>query len=263
MNTPAELYVNGIKKKLKNYWAAWLPNNRFHLGDVGVLDGKFFTKVSSLESLGVRFDVEDDRDPSPIDYVSETGVSIFFKLAGEVNTNLQNIPEATAGIAIEFSSQGGFVVQASETYEPSIKDIVSLQNQIIPAFKDGLWDKSWTVIVRIVEAPVGTFLISNSSESKVELSAEGDLSSGLAELGKSGAKLSVRSQKGDVLKILGAQNVSPFFQLARIKKKFIGLPILSTKSYTDINEPLNLISPQIARDNTEISDSLYLDLVLD
>ena len=26
MSTPAELYTGGIKKKLKNYYAAWLPN---------------------------------------------------------------------------------------------------------------------------------------------------------------------------------------------------------------------------------------------
>jgi hypothetical protein len=262
MPTPAELYVSGIKRKLGNYWAAWLPTSTFHLGDVGVLNGRFFTKVSSLQDLGISFEAEHGLGVGSIDYVSETGVSIYLKLAGETNPFLPSIPETSAGIGVEFSFGGAFVVQIPETHEQTIKSVLSLQSQIIPAFKDGRWEKNWAVIVRIIEAPLGTFLISNSSESKIEISVKSDLAFGIAELGTAEASLSVRSQKGDILKILCAKNISPFFQIAQIKSRFLGVPILSAKSYADMR-PLAHISPQLARDNPDIEDSLYFDLVLD
>ncbi len=264
MSTPAEIYVKGIKKKLKHYWAAWLPNSKFFLGDVGILEGKIFTRLSSLKNLGFTFKVYKDKDPSPIDYVSESSVSVYFKLSGETNDYLPNIPQAKSGIGIEFSKQGAFVVQAAETYEQTIQDLLHLQGQIIPAWKEGRWNKNWTVIIKIIKAPLASFLISNSSESKIEFSAESDLSSGLAELGKASTKFSVRSQKGDVLKILGAKNVSPLFMLAKIKRKhLVGLPIFLTKAFTVNIDPLDFITPQQAQDNKDISDSLTLEPILD
>ncbi len=263
MTSPAELYVNGIKKKLKHYWAAWLPSTRFSLGDVGILKGNFFHGISSLKNVGIEFKEDRDKEPSPIDYVSESGVSVHFKMTGETNDFLPTIPQAKSGIGIEFSKQGAFVVQAAETYEQTIKDLLHLQDQIIPAFMKGDWDKNWAVIIKIIEAPVASFLISNSSESKIEFSAEADLSSGLAELGKASAKFAIHSQKGDVLKILGAKGVSPLFMLAQIKSNFLGSPSFSTKSFTGTNQPIDFITPKNACENKEIADSLTLDLVLD
>ena len=97
-------------------------------------------------------------------------------MSGETNNALYTIPEAKAGIGISFSSKGAFVVQAEETYESSINSFLELQKEIISAYKDGRWDKKWTVIVKLVKTPTATFLISNSSSSKIELTAESELS---------------------------------------------------------------------------------------
>lgn len=259
MTTPAELYVNGIKKKLKNYWAAWLPNSKFNLGDVGTLDGNIFKKFSSLEALKINFDVEKGNSPSPIDYVSESGVSMFLKVAGQTNSTLPNIPQAQAGIGVEFGTKGAFVVQASETYEHSIRDILSLENSIIDAYTDGSWDKHWFVIVKLIEAPVATFLISNSSQSKIELSIEGNLSSGLAQLGKAETQCSITAQQGDILKIIGARNVSPLFQLARIKTRWFQEPTLKFIRPSESSSQLDLITPELLRDNPDLKRLLYFD----
>lgn len=44
MPTSAELYVRGIRKETKLYFAAWLPNEVLKLGDVGFLEGGFLKK---------------------------------------------------------------------------------------------------------------------------------------------------------------------------------------------------------------------------
>ena len=50
-----ELYSKGIKTKLANYWAAWLPGTRFDIGDIGILNGHLFEKVGTLEELSFKY----------------------------------------------------------------------------------------------------------------------------------------------------------------------------------------------------------------
>jgi hypothetical protein len=272
VTTPADLYVNGIKEKLHNYFAAWLPNQVLQLGDVGVLDGNFFVRISSLKEMDIDFAIRDDPDPSPIDYVSEKGVSVTFKAAGETNASLPSIPAANAGVGVEFSTQGAFVVNAEKSYEPSIENIAKLQKQVLKAFQKGRWNRNWAVIVKLVRTPVATILVSNSSVSKLELAVEGDISSGTIALGSGSLSFGVKSQKGDVLKIVGAKNITPFFQLVRIKRRLFGgthvevasrnadlirLRGISDGSYLHVNSTHEL------SENPKLLESYYLDLVRD
>jgi len=48
MSSAAEIYVKGVRKKFEKYYAAWLPNEKFRLGDVGVIENDFFTRLTSL-----------------------------------------------------------------------------------------------------------------------------------------------------------------------------------------------------------------------
>jgi hypothetical protein len=272
MATPADLYVNGIKKKLRNYFATWLPNQVLKLGDVGVLDGNFFVRLSSLEDFGISFGVRDDPDPSPIDYVSEESVEVTFKAAGESNSSLPSIPEAKAGVGVEFSSKGAFVVKAEESYEPSIENILDIQRAILKAFQEGRWDRSWAVIVKLVKTPTATVLVSNSSASKLELAVEGDISSGAIDLGSGSISFGVKTQRGDVLKIIGAKNISPFFQLAKIKRRFLGPPdvvltghnvdVLRSRGLSDASS-LRINSARDLNEHPELLESYYLDLIKD
>lgn len=267
MATPAEVYINGIKKKLKNYFAAWLPNEDIKLGDIGVLDGNLFTRVTSLNKLGklsINFQERPDTHPTPIDYVSESGVSFFVKATGESNPKLPNLPAAKAGVGIEFSREGSFVVQAQQSYEPSIEDIAQLEKDILNAYKQGVWEKNWAVIIRCVRAPMATIIISNSSQSKIELSAESEIQNGLQDLGKVSFNFGIRSQQGDVFKMIGALQVTPFFQLARIQKKWWGPPGVALHEWLEPKpSSLDTITPETARNKPQVADSLYLDLIRD
>ena len=261
MATPAALYINGIKEKLKNYWAPWLPSSKYSLGDVGILEGNLFKKLSSLKDLSISFDESQSNELGLIDYVSESGVEVSFEASGQVNTNVANIPEAKASINIRFTSMGAFVVQIPKTNEVSIDNLLSLQGSIISAFKSGLWDKNWVVITKIINAPFATFLISNSSKSNVEFEIEGDLNHGLAELGNAQAQLSLRSQTGDILKIIGAKDVTPFFQLSKLRFPIGRFPMLrEAKGFKGEIDPMHYVTPEIAK-KEEISNVLYFGLI--
>ena len=258
MTTPAEIYTNGIKKKLKNYWAAWLPISKFELGDIGVLKGKIFERIHSLNEFGIKYDIIKNEDASPIDYVSESGVSINIKLSGETNSTITNIPLAKAGIGINFSSKGAFIIEAEKTYEDSMKSMLQLQEQIIPKFKEGHWDKNWVVIVKIVKTPVASILISNSSNSIIELESEVSISNGLTELGKIDGKLSMKLQEGDIFKTIGAKNLTPFFQIAKIKRRLFRPDSFATKSFAPQSDSLEHITPDLVKKDQDIEKFIIL-----
>ncbi len=77
MTELVDLYSRGIKRKLENYWAAWLPAVRFAIGDIGTLNGHLFEKVGTLDQLKLKYYGETDEDPSPLDISSESRCRSF------------------------------------------------------------------------------------------------------------------------------------------------------------------------------------------
>jgi len=221
MTSPAEVYARGVRKKLQYYYAAWLPNEVLRLGDVGVLEkGVFFRHKTSLGLLGINFTVRDDPDPTPFTLQSEKGVQIASKAAGEMSTKAPNIPEGKAGVAVDFSAKGAFVIKAALTYEPTIEDIATLETQIIDLYKKERWNKEWVVIAKLVTAPSATILVSRSSEGKIELAAEGKFAAGsTVQLGEANLKFNVSFVSGDIIDLTDAQNATPFFQLVGLKRR--------------------------------------------
>jgi hypothetical protein len=263
--TPADLYINGIKKKLKNYYAAWLPNEKLRLGDVGILDGNMFTRVTSLGALGVPFTERADQASTPIDYVSEAGVSLFFKMAGEMNPTFPSLPTEKAGIAVNFNQSGAFLFKAVDSYEPCIENIAKLETDLLTLYRDGLWNSHWAVIIRLVITPVATIIVANSSNCSIELAAEGGVPvGGVIDLGTGGVDLTVKVQKGDILKFVGAKDLTPMFQLAKIKTRVFGmLPYFNVRTVRLNTSAMNLITPESLKVTPEISRHLYLDLIRD
>ena len=230
------------------------------MGDIGVLNGYYFEKVGSLVALKIPFAAAADNSPSPIELVSESGVSITLKLAGELNEAFASVPQGRAGLKIDFGSKGAFVVQCPATYEPAIADPMALQKAIIDAFGEGQWQGDWGVIVRIVTAPTATILISNSTSAGLELSAKANLAAGLADLAKAELGLSLRSQRGDIIKMIGAQDVTPFFQLATLKRRLFGAPKFTTRSMRGLDHSIRGVTPSPTRERL---DALYLDVLRD
>ena len=259
MATIAELYVRGVRKKFNNYYAAWPPTERFALGDVGILKRDLFTRVTQLKALGISFQTRSKPEPSPIDFVSESGVSIAFKAAGETRPDLPSIPTAEAGVGIEFGQEGAFLIKAPESFVSWIEDIATLQKQVRQAYLNGSWYPKWAAIVRLVTAPHATIMLSQSSQSKIELAAEGQVASGTVDLGEAHINFTVKSQRGDIFQTTGAKNVSLLFQLVRIESSYLGLGFDVAVSAGDLSpSPLDFITPQIARANPEVANSLYL-----
>jgi hypothetical protein len=219
MAEPSKLYINGIRKKLQYYYAAWLPSVKFTLGDIGVLENKtFFNNKTKLTDIGINFKIKNDKDPAPINIQSEKGVEIVSKIAGEVNAKAPNIPQGKAGIAINFSAKGAFVVKAPETYQPSIENVLSLEKQILDLWEKDVWKEDWVVIARLVTAPSASIFISKSSGQSIELTADAQVIPGTSvQFLDPSVKFNISFTSGDMFEMNDAKNVTPFFQLVGLK----------------------------------------------
>lgn len=263
MTELVELYSKGIKRKLENYWAAWLPGTHFAIGDVGILNGYVFEKVTTLGQLKLKHYAETDADPSPLDISSESDVAVSFKAAGETNPALSHVAAAEAGLKVDFGAQGAFILQAPEMFASDMGDRLNLRRQIVGAFNKGVWEKEWLVITRLLKATSATVLISKSSHASLEIAARGQLSGVVAALGVADAGITVKYQRGDTLSMIGAKNVTPLFQLSRLKTSFFSEPKLVTKALRASDPSLVELTPSRVQSDRAIEESLVFETLTD
>lgn len=215
----ANVYTRQFHSQTKHYYATWLPTDRIALGLYGTVDGGFFQPFGSIDQLGIDFDVaantNDSAGTSPMKFTSSEGVSFQFKAAGETKAELSSIATAKAGISIEFSRQGAFVLEAKRMRERRMNITPNLSLQILDAFKEGRWAKNYAIVWSVLEASYADILIAESAGAGIELEANGDV----AELGNVEAGLSVKQLKGSVLKY-GPANLTPAFKLMAVQKRF-------------------------------------------
>jgi hypothetical protein len=219
MPSPAQVYVNGIRKKTEIYYAAWLPDANLTLGDVGTLYKRtLFRRKTNLNDLGIKFGIISNQAQMSFDLQSDKGIELSTKAAGGVNSKTPNIPQAKAGIAVDFSAKGAFVIKAPQTSESTIKDIASLENQVLDLYNKGKWKAEWVVIDTLVTAPNAAILISRSSQGKIELSVDAPLTAGTSvQLGDANLTFNISFSSGDIINMSDAKNITPFFQLFGLK----------------------------------------------
>jgi hypothetical protein len=178
-----------------------------------------FRRLCSLKDVGIPFDVLADENASALDIVSGEGASMTFKAAGQTSQALPNIPVASAGVSVDFGREGAFVIQAEDVHEPSIKNIVKLQHDILEAYKLGKWQLGWKVVVKLTRTSNAVILVSQSAHAKVEISASGDVPVGSFKLTDASVKLALAHSSGDVVHVDRGQEVTPLFQLAGLHLK--------------------------------------------
>jgi len=264
----SEIYLRSVRRVLKCYYATWMPGMAMKLGDVGFLKGNQFIYVTSLDNLGVDFKIREDDSPSPLNIQSQTGVKLIFKPSGKISTDLPSIPEAEAGIGIEFGEEGAFVFRTNECYEPAIDDILSLGRKIKKLLLSGKWNKDYVVIVRLIKTPFASIYISKEANSKIEISVKSDLSFETIDLGDAKLEFSVKSMKGSIIDIPGAKNITPFFQIASLKQSFLSSAAFRPLAREvvlgkNLGNYMNDYDPgEIAKlSMDEINERLYFDIV--
>jgi len=217
-------YIRAIHKKF-NFYAAWPPNQPRRLGDVGVLLGGQFQRVTTLKNLAISF--KKRIGPQGSDISHSSGSTIAVEMNAKANTLPgTSIPKATADVSVSFSASGSFVFQAEAPQVKEIEDIVKLEADILGLYRSikggkRRWNKDWCVITELMTANKVTVLISNSNSSKLKLSADGLIPGSPAPLASATGGLSVVHREGEITAVLAESDLTPLFRVVRVRRSVL------------------------------------------
>ncbi len=235
-------YTNEMKKKF-GYYATWNPGVPLKLGDIGTFNDNVFTRLSNLEERGIEFEIRQDTTKTPLEHNSEGSVSVTTKLSGTVAPQGSVLTNLDAGIIVEFSKENSTLFKANNTTSPSIADSIKLGEQILELYREGKWNKNWVIITELVEAENATVIISNNSNSKIELKANANIDAPTFDIADAEFKFSTQFSKGLETKIISAEGLTPLFKVMGMKTRIFLPPIFTTKKVV----AFDLVTPETAK----------------
>lgn len=239
-------YIKEMRKQI-GYFATWLPGTPMAIGDIGVFKKNVFTKISNLSDKGIQFEIEPDTTESDIEHHSSGNVIITTKAAGKVIPD-STLSEINAGISVDFKRANSILFKANRTTTPSLKDQIKLGQQILALYKKGEWDKDWAVITELVHAQSSSILIATESESKIELEATGNITTGALDIADTNANFEVTYTKGVSTKIIAEKGLTPLFKASKVKSNIFRPPTFGIKSV----KAMDLITPAEAMKNENL-----------
>ncbi len=256
MSSAQNQYTNEMKRKF-GYYATWNPGVPLKLGDIGIFKRNVFTRISGLDDFNISFEVRPDTTKTPLEHNSQGSVTITTKLSGTVAPQGSVLTDIDAGIIVEFSKENSTLFKANNTVTPSIKDTIQLGKEIISLFKEGKWDKNWVVITELVEAESATIIISNTSNSKIELKANANVGAANFDIADAKFEFSPQFTRGLETKIISAEGLTPLFKVMGMKTRLFAPPIFRSNSF----KALDKVTPHSAQN--EYKDSLYFEEITD
>jgi hypothetical protein len=217
MANVSDQYVKLLFHRYRHF-AAWLPNTKVLLGDVGVVEGKYFKRKTSLAALGVKFATRTGDKPLVFNDDLTSGLQVHAKAAGEVAAGTE-LPLANAGVSIDFTSEGAFLFHAVNCFNDEIEDKATLGRSLAELHRKGKWDISWSVVDTVIRAGSSTILVSNSRNAGLDLTAKTAVE--ISNLARPELGLAVNSKRGDVTLFLAEQGLTPLFRLSAFRRSWI------------------------------------------
>jgi hypothetical protein len=215
MSNPVTSYTNALVAKFDRY-AAWPPNTKLRLGDIGILEGNLFRYRSNLETFGIQF----GHFAGPLgtlEHSSGFTMEVNSELGGQAVAG----PVNTAKAKLSFSKGGAFVFQATGSRNYEINNKVQLANDLRRLYEAHVWDPDWVVIENLTKVERATVIVADSDGGSLELSADGGFHGGGVPLAGVRGSLQVTSRSGDFTTFLAEQELTPMFQLLKVKRDWL------------------------------------------
>jgi len=204
------------------YFATWEPGTIRQIGEVGEMKDNEFIRITNLKNLGIEFNVLTDEVKHDLSYSSKGSVTVTQKLSGTTTPKASSLGELESGFVVEFGKEKAVLLKAIGVSTEQIDDQVALTEAIIKLYNDKKWDKKWTVITELKHAESATIIISNSANSKIEISAKGSVGNTSLNIADAELGLSVVASTGINTEIIGKKNLTPLFRLKGIKTSLFG-----------------------------------------
>ncbi|MER5916815.1 hypothetical protein ABT124_42250 [Streptomyces sp. NPDC001982] len=219
-----ERYTKEIYDGL-GYFAVWMPNSPVSLGDVGVLRGRRFHRMTSLAELGVVFDTVGPGAPMVHSYSSSGDVEVAVSGEATAPGVLGIEPQLT--ITVAFHQAHATYFRAVGCTEEVVGDHLALQRGIADLRKAGVWRSEYHVVTKLVKTGPAVILVSSRAGTRVEFQASADLAPVSLPLVSAGAGIgtSVGSTLAAEAVTLNG-GLTPLFELSALRRSLNARPRL-------------------------------------
>ncbi|MEO8962387.1 MAG: hypothetical protein ABI325_10920 [Ginsengibacter sp.] len=242
MSLPQKFYLTHINKHT-GYRGNWLPDRPLRLGDIGKLEDGLFTLYTTLEQQQIKFLTREGVSTLDFDYSSSDSVDITTNFD---TGNLIGSP-AKGNITISFNSNNGIVFQMTESKKAVIEDLNKVEEAVLQRYETKSWPKEWVVISELITTDHATIIISTSSNNKIELECDVPVNFAKIRLADPKLNLNLVRETGSSTKILGANSLTPLYQVKGIYKPYFSNPEFRTR--LDVTD--------------EIENTVFEDLLFD
>lgn len=217
MQSPQKQYTNEMHRRF-GFFAVWTPSLPLALGDIGTFNGKKFIRFSSLKTkFGISPEPLLYDAPETLNFNSQGSVTVTTKIKGSRTLPGSALRDIDAGFIVEFSKTNSTLFKANGVLTHSINDRVTFDQQILDLFKQGKWDKQWAIITELMVADSATVLISNQSDSKIELKANANVDAVKLDIADASLDLSVVLTRSLETVIVAYKGLTPLFRTMKIK----------------------------------------------
>lgn len=229
MASPVKLYQEEMHENL-GFFPTWFPGDLMEIGDLGILDGGRFRKMSSLKELEIPFTTTSGTSKQDVQYTSTKGTTI----KPSAGASVPGI--AKAEIAINFSRAGAFVFHATGLKPHQIENRSAVAEAIVAAYKRNLWNKEWLLVESLHRAQLATIIVSQDSDAGIVLAANVNAPLVAISLADPKIGLSVSSVNGKIVHLVSAREIRPLYSCLRLRDWFFRDPSLEPVRGTAINE---------------------------
>ncbi len=240
MSSIFKSYLKAVKKQ-NGYRATWMPNISISVGSVGVLEQGRFTPMSHLNLMGVKFE-ETVSDEIDFSFFTENMVDIHKKASGQLPDGFKVLGEADAGIAIDFKKEHGIVFELSGAKIHTLKDVISLRNDLKKMRKEGKWQRNWVLATEVVRAEKGTIMLSRVSDFHFEAKANADLGIENLKLTEANLEFVTDVDKEKLIYVKAENGISPLFNVMGFKL----LGRFATMGAEKIDEEVNEVEEDVS-----------------
>ncbi|WP_327180932.1 hypothetical protein [Streptomyces sp. NBC_01334] len=219
-----ERYTKEIYDGL-GYFAVWMPNSPVSLGDVGVLRGRRFHRMTSLAELGVAFETVGPGVPMAHSYSSAGDVDVA--VTGEVGTPevLGLAPQLT--ITVTFHKAHATYLRAVGCTEEVVGDHLALQRGVADLREAGVWRREYVIVTKLVKTGPAVILVSSSGGTRVEFQASVDLAPMSLPLASVGAGLGTSTGSALAAEAVTLDGgLTPLFELSALRRGLSARPRL-------------------------------------
>jgi hypothetical protein len=204
-----EIYIRDTRDQLGRY-PNWPVNQKISLGKIGLFYGRkaTFEWETDLQSLGINVATPPLQQFMSELYTSENAVSLSFDIDASTGNSKA---------LFDFSKKRSVATQGHEVGHQAL-DIAQLKSALISKIENGLkWNYEWVIITEIWSANGFTTLISNSKESRTEISATRNIVSGF-NVADFNLGLKVTQSRKMGYQGVAERNVQPYFQIHKLTR---------------------------------------------